>query len=60
MTTEGTMTAPAPDQIVRIARNKQYSAERLAMCFNNMPLEVAQDLLDGTVNMTAQGRLEAA
>jgi hypothetical protein len=45
----------SPAQIVRIARNKDYTPRQLAQCFNGMSDEVAQALLDFTLNMLDDG-----
>ena len=47
--------AAQPDDIVRVAQQKQWTAEQLARSFHGMPIEVAQSLLDGDITIDANG-----
>jgi hypothetical protein len=45
--------------IVDVARARQYSPERLAQCFTDMPRYVAEQLLLGELEITSEGRTYA-
>jgi hypothetical protein len=51
----GLMTVGPLSNIVRIARNKQYSPAQLAQCFHGMTEEVAYELLTNALDMLDDG-----
>ena len=40
---------------LRVARANNWSASQLAQCFYDMPTEIAQQLLDGKLDITSGG-----
>jgi hypothetical protein len=54
MKMQGNITVDLPG-LVRVARNNGWTAAQLAQAFHDMPIEIAQALLEGALTMHEDG-----
>ncbi len=47
-----------PEHLVGLARRKHWTPRRLAICFTDLPLQVAEDLLENRAEIDKHGELK--